>query len=122
MTNAMSSSISPLAPQSVDLPQIAGVRSATAAAGIRYAGRTEVFLASTGVIGEPLDARKFANVMDGLVAGAAAGGFHDAAKAIMTTDTFAKISTAKTNIGKAVVTINGIAKGSGMIAPDMATM
>src|SRR5207302_6683966 len=44
MTNAMSSSISPLAPQSVDLPQIAGVRSATAAAGIRYAGRTDVLL------------------------------------------------------------------------------
>jgi glutamate N-acetyltransferase / amino-acid N-acetyltransferase len=60
--------------------------------------------------------------MDRLVAGAAAGRFHDAVKAIMTTDTFAKISTAKTNIGKAVVTINGIAKGSGMIAPDMATM
>ncbi|MDQ2954450.1 MAG: bifunctional glutamate N-acetyltransferase/amino-acid acetyltransferase ArgJ, partial [Pseudomonadota bacterium] len=83
---------------------------------------TEVFLASTGVIGEPLDARKFATVMDGLVAGVVPGGFHDAAKAIMTTDTFAKASTAKTNIGKAVVTINGIAKGSGMIAPDMATM
>ena len=83
---------------------------------------TEVFLASTGVIGEPLDAGKFANVMDGLVGGAAPGRFHDAATAIMTTDTFAKVSTAKTNIGRAVVTINGIAKGSGMIAPDMATM
>ena len=83
---------------------------------------SEVFLASTGVIGEPLDATKFTNVMDALVAGAAPGRFHDAAKAIMTTDTFAKVSTAKTNIGKAAVTINGIAKGSGMIAPDMATM
>ena len=83
---------------------------------------SEVFLASTGVIGEPLDATKFANVMDQLVASAAPGRFLDAAKAIMTTDTFAKVSTAKTNIGKASVTINGIAKGSGMIAPDMATM
>jgi glutamate N-acetyltransferase / amino-acid N-acetyltransferase len=95
---------------------------ATFAAKALSCASTEIFLASTGVIGEPLDARKFANVMDRLVAGAAADRFHDAAKAIMTTDTFAKMSTAKTNIGKAVVTINGIAKGSGMIAPDMATM
>ena len=40
----------------------------------------------------------------------------------MTTDTFPKVATAKTSIGKTVVTINGIAKGAGMIAPDMATM
>ncbi len=83
---------------------------------------TEVFLASTGVIGEPLDATKFAAVMDGLVTRAAAGGFHAAAQAIMTTDTFPKVATARAKIGKAAVTINGIAKGAGMIAPDMATM
>ena len=83
---------------------------------------SEVFLASTGVIGEPLDATKFATVMDALVASAAPDRFQEAAKAIMTTDTFPKVATAKTNIGKAAVTINGIAKGSGMIAPDMATM
>jgi glutamate N-acetyltransferase / amino-acid N-acetyltransferase len=82
----------------------------------------EVFLASTGVIGEPLDARHFDGVMDGLVARAAPDGWLDAAKAIMTTDTFAKVATAKCSIGKATVTINGIAKGAGMIAPDMATM
>ncbi len=199
-TLSMSTAISPLAPQQVpDMPAIAGVRLATAAAGIRYAGRTdvllalfdegtttagvftkskcpsapvewcrdklkagkaralvvnsgnanaftgksgrtatrltaeiaaksagckaaEIFLASTGVIGEPLDAAKFVPVMDGLAARAKAGDFHAAAKAIMTTDTFLKVATAAAKIGKVSVTINGIAKGAGMIAPDMATM
>ncbi len=83
---------------------------------------SEVFLASTGVIGEPLDASKFAPVMEGLAAGAKAGEFFSAAKAIMTTDTFPKVATAYARIGEATVTINGIAKGAGMIAPDMATM
>jgi glutamate N-acetyltransferase / amino-acid N-acetyltransferase len=83
---------------------------------------SEVFLASTGVIGEPLDASKFAGVMDGLMQNAAPGGWLDAAKAIMTTDTFPKVATATARLGKATVTINGIAKGAGMIAPDMATM
>ncbi len=82
----------------------------------------EVFLASTGVIGEPLDARKFGPVMAGLAAQAAPGEFSAAAKAIMTTDTFPKVATATARIGKATVTVNGIAKGAGMIAPDMATM
>ena len=82
----------------------------------------DVFLASTGVIGEPLNAKAFDGVMEGLVAAGKEEFWHDAAKAIMTTDTFAKMATAKTNIGKAAVTINGIAKGAGMIAPDMATM
>ncbi len=82
----------------------------------------EVFLASTGVIGEPLDVSAFDGVMEGLVANAQGGGWLDAAKAIMTTDTFPKIATASTSIGKGIVTINGIAKGAGMIAPDMATM
>jgi glutamate N-acetyltransferase/amino-acid N-acetyltransferase len=82
----------------------------------------DVFLASTGVIGEPLKAEAFDGVMDGLVAGAQAGNFLAAARAIMTTDTFPKVATATAKIGKASVTINGIAKGAGMIAPDMATM
>jgi glutamate N-acetyltransferase/amino-acid N-acetyltransferase len=82
----------------------------------------DVFLASTGVIGEPLKAQAFEGVMEGLVAGARPEPWLDAAKAIMTTDTFPKVATAKTSIGKAEVTINGIAKGAGMIAPDMATM
>ena len=82
----------------------------------------DVFLASTGVIGEPLDASVFDGVMDTLVANATGDGWLDAARAIMTTDTFPKVATAKTSIGKTVVTINGIAKGAGMIMPDMATM
>jgi glutamate N-acetyltransferase / amino-acid N-acetyltransferase len=82
----------------------------------------EIFLASTGVIGEPLKVQAFDGVMDGLAANAKAGGFLDAAKAIMTTDTFPKVATASAKIGKATVTLNGIAKGAGMIAPDMATM
>jgi glutamate N-acetyltransferase/amino-acid N-acetyltransferase len=192
--------VSPLAPARVpDLPPIAGVRLATAAAGIRYAGRTdvllvafdrktsvggvftrskcpsaavdwcraqlkggtarglvvnsgnanaftgksgrqatrltadfaakalgcrsdEIFLASTGVIGEPLDAGKFAAVMHQLTAAAAPGAWVDAARAIMTTDTFPKLATATARLGRASVTLNGIAKGAGMIAPDMATM
>ena len=82
----------------------------------------EIFLASTGVIGEPLDATKFSGVLDTLVARAAPGALMDGAKAIMTTDTFPKVATAKARIGGVEVTINGIAKGAGMIAPDMATM
>jgi glutamate N-acetyltransferase / amino-acid N-acetyltransferase len=196
----MSTAVSPLAPKHVpDMPAVAGVRLATAAAGIRYAGRTdvllallspgttaagvftrsqcpsapvewcrahlkpgkaralvvnsgnanaftgksgraatkltaalaakaagckanEIFLASTGVIGEPLDASKFGAVMGGLVAGARPSDFLAAARAIMTTDTFPKLATARAKIGRANVTVNGIAKGAGMIAPDMATM
>ncbi len=82
----------------------------------------DVFLASTGVIGEPLDAAKFAPVMDGLSQRARPGDFMAAANAIMTTDTFPKVATATAKIGKTAVSVNGIAKGAGMIAPDMATM
>lgn len=82
----------------------------------------EVFLASTGVIGEPLDASKFNGVMDRLAAEARPDGWLDAAKAIMTTDTFPKLATAAAKLGAATVRINGFAKGAGMIAPDMATM
>jgi glutamate N-acetyltransferase/amino-acid N-acetyltransferase len=83
---------------------------------------SEVFLASTGVIGEPLDATKFDGVLGSLAETAAADDYMAAARAIMTTDTFPKIATAKVKIGKTEVTINGMAKGAGMIAPDMATM
>ena len=82
----------------------------------------DVFLASTGVIGEPLKAAAFDGVMEALVKGAAPGRWRDAAAAIMTTDTFPKGATATAKVGKAEVTICGIAKGAGMIAPDMATM
>src|SRR5664279_1224264 len=80
----------------------------------------EVFLASTGVIGEPLDATKFDGVLGTLAQQAVSGEWMSAAKAIMTTDTFPKIATVK--LGKARVTISGMAKGAGMIAPDMATL
>jgi len=82
----------------------------------------DVFLASTGVIGEPLDATKFDGVLATLADSATPDGWMDAARAIMTTDTFPKVATATVKLGKAKVTINGMAKGSGMIAPDMATM
>ncbi len=82
----------------------------------------EVYLASTGVIGEPLDATKFDGVLDTLAGQVAPGEWMGAAKAIMTTDTFPKVATATVKLGKANVTINGMAKGAGMIAPDMATM
>lgn len=82
----------------------------------------EVFLASTGVIGEPLDAGRFAHLLDGLATKAEPGRWADAGKAIMTTDTYPKYATATVKLGEAEVIINGIAKGAGMIAPDMATM
>jgi glutamate N-acetyltransferase / amino-acid N-acetyltransferase len=83
---------------------------------------SDVYLASTGVIGEPLDATKFEGVLGSLAGQATRDAWMDAARAIMTTDTFPKVATATVKLGKAKVTINGMAKGSGMIAPDMATM
>jgi len=82
----------------------------------------EVFVASTGVIGEPLDATQFAHLLTGLVKEAKADAFEQAARAIMTTDTYPKLATRTALIGDTEVTINGFCKGAGMIAPDMATM
>jgi glutamate N-acetyltransferase / amino-acid N-acetyltransferase len=82
----------------------------------------EVYLASTGVIGEPLDATKFDGVLGTLAESTAPADWMDAARAIMTTDTFPKVATATVKLGKTKVTINGMAKGAGMIMPDMATM
>lgn len=81
-----------------------------------------VFLASTGVIGEPLDPGKFDGVVDAMAGRLAAEPWSAAARAIMTTDTFPKGATRSVDFGGRQVTINGIAKGAGMIAPDMATM
>lgn len=81
-----------------------------------------VFTASTGVIGEPLPHEKIIDHIDTLVASATANGMKAAASAIMTTDTFPKGSVRKVVIDGKTVSIAGIAKGSGMIAPDMATM
>ena len=82
----------------------------------------EVFLASTGVIGERLPTEKLVAALAPIHAKAAPTGFDAAARAIMTTDTFPKGAVRTATIGEATVTIAGIAKGSGMIAPDMATM
>jgi glutamate N-acetyltransferase/amino-acid N-acetyltransferase len=82
----------------------------------------EIYLASTGVIGEPLDATKFAGVLGDMNSRATGDFWFEAAKAIMTTDTYPKVATRSAKIGDIEVTINGIAKGAGMIAPDMATM
>ncbi len=92
---------------------------AAKAAGCRA---SQVFLASTGVIGEPLDAEKFEGVLDDCASRATPDQWREAAKAIMTTDTFPKVATVTTTLGGVKVTINGMAKGAGMIAPDMATM
>jgi len=81
-----------------------------------------LFLASTGVIGEVLPAERVVAALDGLNDGLSPDGWEAAARAIMTTDTFAKGASATAEIDGVTVTINGIAKGSGMIAPDMATM
>jgi glutamate N-acetyltransferase/amino-acid N-acetyltransferase len=95
---------------------------AEAAAKAISAAPNEIFMASTGVIGEPLDATRITRVIDALVADAGEDGLFAAAKAIMTTDTYPKIATARVKLGNSEVVINGIAKGAGMIAPDMATM
>ena len=86
------------------------------------AKESEIFMASTGVIGEPLDATRFDGVLDTLVKDASGENWLDAARAIMTTDTFPKVATAEAEIGGVRVRISGMAKGAGMIAPDMATM
>ena len=85
-------------------------------------GPEEVLLASTGVIGEPLPVEKFTALVGDMVRDARPERWESAAKAIMTTDTFPKGATALAKIDDVEVRINGIAKGSGMIAPDMATM
>jgi len=82
----------------------------------------EIFIASTGVIGEPLDPAKFNGVFESLAASATPERIGEAATAIMTTDTFPKVATRTADLGGVTVTLNGIAKGAGMIAPDMATM
>ncbi|MBA8900319.1 bifunctional glutamate N-acetyltransferase/amino-acid acetyltransferase ArgJ [Phyllobacterium sp. P30BS-XVII] len=96
----------------------------TAAAAAKAVGckPSEIFLASTGVIGEPLDAGKFSHLLADMAKSATAERWQDAASAIMTTDTFPKVATETVMLGSVPVTINGIAKGAGMIAPDMATM
>lgn len=91
-----------------------------AAANALSCDKTEIFTASTGVIGEPTTANCITDAMGDLLANES--GWLDAAKAIMTTDTFAKGASATATINGKTVSISGIAKGSGMIEPNMATM
>jgi glutamate N-acetyltransferase/amino-acid N-acetyltransferase len=102
---------------------IAGVEETVEAAADALPCRpSTVFGASTGVIGEPLPTGKISAALPGLREALADDEWAAAAGAIMTTDTYDKGSTRTAKIGDATVTINGFAKGSGMIAPDMATM
>ena len=82
----------------------------------------QVFMASTGVIGEPLETSRITRVLKALADDAKPDAMMDAARAIMTTDTYPKVATRTVKLGDVDVTINGMAKGAGMIAPDMATM
>jgi glutamate N-acetyltransferase/amino-acid N-acetyltransferase len=102
-----------------DLTVAATVQGAVAIIGCQP---EEVFIASTGVIGQPLPPDAISHALPAIVKNLKATAWKDAAEAICTTDTFAKAVTRMVSIGGTRVTINGIAKGSGMIAPDMATM
>ncbi len=84
--------------------------------------QNQIFVSSTGVIGEPLPVDRLVKALPRLQKGLDDGAWRAAADAIRTTDTFAKGATRTAMIDGVKVTINGIAKGSGMIAPDMATM
>jgi glutamate N-acetyltransferase/amino-acid N-acetyltransferase len=100
---------------------VASVLRITEAAATSFGRKpTEIFTASTGVIGEKLPDEKITSALGTL--SFSDNAWSDAARAIMTTDTYPKMATRSATIGGKIVTINGIAKGSGMIAPDMATM
>ena len=97
---------------------------ATGEAAAKLAGclPSEVFIASTGVIGEPIPADHIPSKLPTLFGMVTEDQWGHAGAAIMTTDTFPKGATATAKIGGVEVRVNGVAKGSGMIAPDMATM
>jgi glutamate N-acetyltransferase/amino-acid N-acetyltransferase len=97
-------------------------RTVEAAAALISCCPSKVFVASTGVIGELLPDEKLTAVLPAVLETLDANNWKKAAQAIQTTDTFAKGASCTADIGGTQVTINGIAKGSGMIAPDMATM
>ncbi len=84
--------------------------------------KDQIYVASTGVIGEPVPPDYIAGKLPGMVRGLKQGSWRAAAEAIMTTDTFPKAATRTAKIGNTEVTLAGFTKGSGMIAPDMATM
>jgi glutamate N-acetyltransferase/amino-acid N-acetyltransferase len=82
----------------------------------------EVFISSTGTIGVPLEDSKITQALSEVLGKLSETGWGDAAKAILTTDTYPKMATRTAKIGGVEVRINGFCKGAGMIAPDMATM
>jgi glutamate N-acetyltransferase / amino-acid N-acetyltransferase len=102
--------------------QEAVLATAAAAAKLFRCDPKEVFISSTGVIGEPPPAQKIVDALPKIAPSLAAEAWEPAARAIMTTDTFPKGATATATIGGTTVRLNGFAKGSGMIGPDMATM
>ena len=97
-------------------------QTATAAAALVGCDPSEVYVASTGVIGEALPVGRLITALPNLFAELSEDGWDAAARGIMTTDTFPKASTRTVHIEGSPVTIQGFAKGSGMVAPDMATM
>lgn len=94
----------------------------SAAADLFDCPESTVYQASTGVIGSPLPHERLIAALPQARQTLAPTGWDQAAAAIMTTDHFPKLATRQARIGDRVVTLNGIAKGSGMVAPDMATM
>lgn len=82
----------------------------------------QMLVSSTGVIGVPLPVDRITRAMDEVTSKLSPDGFSDAAEAIMTTDAFPKKARATFKVGRKAVTVLGIAKGAGMICPDMATM
>jgi glutamate N-acetyltransferase/amino-acid N-acetyltransferase len=103
-----------------------GMRDAIDMAGFAAAGlgvaEDEVLVSSTGVIGEPLAVEKIKVATPFLINALHGEGIHDLAEAIMTTDTVPKVISHRGELDGAVFTVTGVAKGSGMICPDMATM
>jgi len=95
------------------------VRSTANALGVQ---EEQVMVSSTGVIGQYLPMEKIVPAIAEVKSKLSRSGSSDAAEAIMTTDTYPKEAAVKFTIGDAVATIGGVAKGSGMIAPNMATM
>jgi len=97
-------------------------RTVAAAAQAVGCKKDEVFIASTGTIGVPLDDSKITSAFGEVLAKLKPDAWDDAARAILTTDTYPKMATRTAKIGGTEVRINGFCKGAGMIAPDMATM
>jgi glutamate N-acetyltransferase/amino-acid N-acetyltransferase len=95
------------------------VKAAADASGLK---EREVFVCSTGIIGVPLPVEKIQEAAPALVTSLRPGGLRDFSRAILTSDKRNKVVSARISIGDREVTITGVAKGSGMIAPNMATM